>query len=445
MWFAADAFHFVWKKVSGDVTVTADVKILGQGGDAHRKAVLMIRQSLDADSAYADAALHGDGLTSLQTRDAKGAATHEIQGSVVGPARLRISKRGAFFFISVAAAGGELRPAGGWMKVAMEGPFYVGIGVCAHNKGAVEKAAFSNVEVVAPGPGTPQLWSTVETVAVASTDRRAVFTTQGRLETPNWSPDGAALVFADQGRLRRVPVSGGQPEPIDTGAVRCERYHGLAPDGKTLAFTAEDGRIYVVPAVGGKTRRVTKKGPSRWHGWSPDGKTLIYSGERRGKVAVLSIPAAGGQETILIPDAENPEYSPDGRYVYFNSNRGGKMQVCRARADGSAPEQVTSDGMSNWFPHVSPDGKSLAFLSDAPDQRRTPQGQDVFSGDCTWRSDLLAQRHAPQDGRLLLRVMSLGDGAIRSMGELTGGNGSLEAPCWSPDSARLGFVSYQVF
>src|SRR5438046_1225074 len=63
MWAKADAFHFVWKKVSGDVTLTADSALLGAGGNTHRKAVLVIRQSLDADSAYADVALHGDGLT----------------------------------------------------------------------------------------------------------------------------------------------------------------------------------------------------------------------------------------------------------------------------------------------------------------------------------------------------------------------------------------------
>src|SRR5262245_55570481 len=57
MWFGADAFHFVWKKVSGDTTLTADISFLGTGGNAHRKAVLMIRQSLDADSTYADIAL----------------------------------------------------------------------------------------------------------------------------------------------------------------------------------------------------------------------------------------------------------------------------------------------------------------------------------------------------------------------------------------------------
>src|SRR5262249_6359501 len=51
MWFSADAFHFVWKKVSGDVSLTSAIEIPpSSGGDPHRKAVLMIRQSLDADS-----------------------------------------------------------------------------------------------------------------------------------------------------------------------------------------------------------------------------------------------------------------------------------------------------------------------------------------------------------------------------------------------------------
>src|SRR5881296_3183202 len=60
MWFTNDAFHFVWKKISGDVKLAADLEILGKEGDPHRKAVLLVRQSLDADAAYADAALHGD-------------------------------------------------------------------------------------------------------------------------------------------------------------------------------------------------------------------------------------------------------------------------------------------------------------------------------------------------------------------------------------------------
>ena len=94
MWATKDAFHFAWKKASGDLSLAADIAFLGRGKDPHRKACLMIRQDLSADSAYVDVALHGDGLTSLQFRPAKGAATHEVQANVSAPRRLRIEKRG---------------------------------------------------------------------------------------------------------------------------------------------------------------------------------------------------------------------------------------------------------------------------------------------------------------------------------------------------------------
>jgi Tol biopolymer transport system component len=385
----------------------------------------MIRQSLDADSAYADAAVHGDGLTSLQTRDAKSAATHEIQASVTGPARVRISKRGEWFYMSVAGEGGELRPAGGWLKAAIEGTFYVGIGVCAHNKDAVERAVFSNVELTPPGQEALRPWSTIETVTVASTDRRAVFTTEGYVGAPTWSPDGAALVFVEKERLWRVAASGGMPERIETGAgLVCSRSYGFAPDGRTLAFTArtrpgEQGldQIYVMPAAGGKVRRVTKESPSRFSGWSPDGKMLIYSGERGGSTSVLTMPAKGGEETLLIQGAAEAEYSPDGQHIYFSSLRGAEQQVWRARADGSGAEQVTTGPMINWSPHLSPDGKLLAFLSGLPNSR----------------------------GEVQVRVMSLGDGGIRVMGSLWHWGAMMEAPCWSPDSKRLTFLSSSEF
>ena len=105
-----------------------DISFPETGGDPHKKAVLIIRQSLSADSAYADVALHGDGLTSLQARDANGAATHEIQSNVTGPKRVRIQKVGQYFYIYVGAASDTVRFAGGSMRVKLEEPFYVGIG-----------------------------------------------------------------------------------------------------------------------------------------------------------------------------------------------------------------------------------------------------------------------------------------------------------------------------
>src|SRR5688572_8014273 len=127
MWFTNDAFHFVWKKVSGDVMLAADVAFIGSGGDPHRKACLIVRQDLDPDSAYADAALHGDGLTSLQYREIKGARTYEIQSNLSAPARLRIEKQGSYVSMSIAPKDGDLRPAGGSFRLALHDPFYVGL------------------------------------------------------------------------------------------------------------------------------------------------------------------------------------------------------------------------------------------------------------------------------------------------------------------------------
>src|SRR5262249_5321101 len=188
MWSARDAFHFAWLKAAGDVALAADVTFVGKGTEPHRKACLLIRQSLDADSAYVDVALHGDGLTSLQFRDARGAATHEVQANVSAPRRLQIVKRGKYALLYVAAEGEQLRFSGAAVRVALEEPFYVGIGVCAHNKDVTETAVFANVKWDAALPASPKpavLYSTLETQALASTDRRVVYTTPNRLEAPN--------------------------------------------------------------------------------------------------------------------------------------------------------------------------------------------------------------------------------------------------------------------
>ncbi len=105
IWAAKDAFQFAYRRNSGDFTLTADVQFVGAGVNAHRKAVLMARQSLDADSAYADAALHGDGLTSLQYRAVAGGPTQEERSALKGPVRIRLQRRGNQFTIQAGAPG----------------------------------------------------------------------------------------------------------------------------------------------------------------------------------------------------------------------------------------------------------------------------------------------------------------------------------------------------
>jgi len=431
MWSVADAFQFVWKKTSGDVALTADVSFLTKTGNEHKKAVLMLRQSLDADSVYADVALHASGLTSLQFRDEKGAVTREIQSNLSAPTRLQIAKRGDYVYMSL-ATGGDLKVAGGWLRIPLQGSFYVGLGVCSHDKDVVEKAIFSNVELTQPAAATgqPVLYSTLETVAIDSADRRVAYLAQGRFEAPNWTRDGSAFLFNRNGRIEHLPVDAGSPVVIETGfATRCNNDHGISPDATQLAISDNsqedhESLVYIVPAVGGAPRRITQKSPSYWHGWSPDGKTLAFVGLRNGDFDIYAIPAAGGEETRLTTAKgldDGPEYSPDGKYIYFNSERTGHMQIWRMKPDGSDQEQVFSDDLNNWFPHISPDGQWMVFLTYDPSVTGHPENKDV-----------------------MLRLMSLSDKKITVLAKLFGGQGTINVPSWSPDSKRLAFVSYML-
>jgi hypothetical protein len=147
IWGTADAFYFVWKKASGDLTLTADVQWVGTSTAEHRKAVLMIRQSLDPGSAYGDAVSHGNGLTSLQFRGAANEQTYQVFTQVDGTVRLRIEKKGSRFTMYAGKPNEELKMVGPVEYVGMQDPVYVGLGVCSHVATTLETAIFSNVKV----------------------------------------------------------------------------------------------------------------------------------------------------------------------------------------------------------------------------------------------------------------------------------------------------------
>lgn len=432
MWSTNDAFHFMWTQITGDFRFQADVDWITTTGNPHRKACLMIRQSLAADAAYLDAALHGDGLTSLQFREEGGGITREVQASLRGPRTLVLEREGDIYWLSLATPEANPAPAGPAHRMRLADPVYVGLAVCAHDRDAQATARFSRVRLERRGPATSTnrvVTSTLEVITLASRDRRAVYWAPDHLEAPNWSPDGRFFLFNRHGRIERLPVEGGVPTVLDTGfARRCNNDHGLSPDGRQLAISdqTKDGRsrIYIVPAGGGEPREVTALAPSYWHGWSPDGATLAYCAERGGVYDVYTIPSAGGSETRLTTAEgldDGPEYSPDGRFIYFNSDRTGRMQIWRMHPDGTGQEQVTHDEWNNWFPHPSPDGRWLVFLSYGPEVKGHPANQDVR-----------------------LRLVPVAGGPPQELARLFGGQGTINVPSWSPDSRQLAFVSYRL-
>ena len=439
MWGPRDEFHFVWKRMTGDFILQARVQFRGKGVDAHRKAGVIVRPTLEADAPYVDAIVHGDGLTSLQFRRARGAATEERPSPIKGADVLQIERRGSSFTMS-AAKFGEPFSITEIADIPLGDEVLIGLVLCSHNADVTERAVFSNVRITKPAkegfvPYRDYIGSVLELLDVDTGRRQVIHRSDEPFEAPNWTPDGAALVYNvsgrgdGRGRLVRFDLATRQATPIDTGSSnRNNNDHVISFDGTMLGISdgsaGQGSAIYTVPIGGGTPKRITPLTPSYLHGWSPDGKTLVYTGGRAKEFDIYAIAADGSGTEIRLTDTkgldDGPEYSPDGKYIYFNSVRSGTMQIWRMKPDGSAPEQLTSDEWNNWFPHISPDGQWMAFIS-------FPKEVDPSDH--------------PYYKRVLLRLMPAAGGTPRVIAYVYGGQGTINVPSWSPDSRMLAFVS----
>jgi TolB protein len=441
-WYHVDDFHYLWKKASGDLALTAAIDFPPHTYDhdpnPHRKGILMFRQTLDAGGIYAAVGAHGSGMTALQYRRERGANTQDIELNIEAPRTVRLEKRGDDFTLFLSMSGEPMHQVGASVTLHLKEPFYVGLGAVSHDVNTTDKVEFSHVTLhpLVPAPRNAQLalYSTLQTIQIEDQFRRAMVirTKRAYLQSANWAPDGKSIYVHEDGHVVKIPyltpAAGGAAQVIDTDRlIDCAGNYGLSPDGKLLAMSCaatKGGRheVYVLPASGGGTpRKVTQSATSSFfHAWSPDSRTIAFTRGSADKADIFTIPVAGGAEVRLTRDTINdgPDYSPDGKFIYFDSSRSGATQIWRMNPDGSSAEQVSDDDNLNSSPHVSPDGKAVAFLS-----------QPVGSG--------------PGMGDAALKVIAAADGLIRTLVNFQGNRGSFSMYGWG-DANHLAFVSYQM-
>ena len=441
IWGQRDEHQYAYNKLKGDFIITANFGFEGIN-EVHRKTGWMVRASEADNAVMVGGFLHGDGLTSLQWREQTGQEMVNPGNEIQAPKRhyeiIQLERRGREFIMRAAHPGEPLQVIASKVIDAMPQEVLAGIVCCSHDEDVLETAYVWNARIDQPvgevyDPGKDGwIGCRMETMNVFDGKRKVIYESDGRFEAPNWMPDGERLLFNMEGSLFTIPVEGGKPVKLNTGsAADLNNDHCISFDGKLLGISHNDGKgsnVFYLPLEGGEPVKVTTEAPSYLHGWAPNNRDVVYVAQRNG-VPVYNIyrkDVKGGEEVKLTDNkkyehADGCEYSPDGQYIYYNGSRnGGTMHLWRMKADGSGKEQLTFGAYNDWFPHVSPDGKWIAFISFEPD---------------------IELNSHPSYKRVMLRLMPASGSAPKVIACLYGGQGTINVNSWSPDSRHIAFVS----
>jgi Tol biopolymer transport system component len=275
------------------------------------------------------------------------------------------------------------------------------------------------------------LGSRLEILDVVSGERKVIYETAAGIEAPNWTSDGDTIIYNSSGRVYKLYLPTKKVSLFNTGfEVKNNNDHIISYKSKLLGITHMEKviddiwHVYKLPINGGEPVQLTFKAPSYLHGWSPDGRYILYTSRRNNQFEIYRGNSDGTGEELQLTNNDSmddgSEYTPDGKYIYFNSNRTGAMRLWRMDADGKNPKQITRDNFNDWFPHISPDGKHVLFLSYLPDVE----------------SDL-----HPYYKPVYLRMLPIAGGEAKVVAYLYGGQGTINVPSWSPDGRYVAFVS----
>jgi len=435
-----DAFHFLWNSIQGDFTLRAEIHHLNVEGHSNSDVIYgwSVRNTISPDSEMLTLSVSPKDGAHFSIRTAKGGSSsaEKLLGSSVDI--IQVDRVNGVFTVRLAQYGEPLKiyelP-----EINLRNEVLAGLFVHSSNPDEVAEVSFRNVRLIKPFPENEQryqryLGSRMEVLDVHTGMREVLFESEHSVQAPNWTVDGEKLIYNSNGYLYNYELSAGQITYLNTGfATNNNNDHVITFDGEQIAishhvpYDNNQSTIFIMPIEGSDNpRQVTRSGVGHafLHGISPDNQTVIFTGWRNDKYDIYAADVNTMEETQLTDTPyldDGSEYSPDGEYIYFNSNRTGAMQLWRMKADGSEETQITFDeNFNDWFPHISPDGEWILFMS---------YGTDVESGD------------HPFYKHVTLRLMPVSGGEPTIVAYLYGGQGTINVPSWSPDSRYVAFVS----
>ncbi len=414
--FSIRELRYLFNKISGDFLLTASFQVKNKKLAKHSKVGWMIRKSKDESSVYARGSLN---------------KKFEI---------LQFERKGNDLIFRAAPFGEPFQFIFTDTFNNLPKAVLAGIFITSNDSDLDVEAKVWNVRIDQPVADNYDsykegfLGCRLEILDPFNGKRKVIYVKPDRFEAPNWMPDGKKLLFYILGSLYKIPIEGGNLEKLNTGfADQNNNDHGISFDGKLLAishhregFPGGGSTVYTLPLAGGEPKRVTVDTPSYWHGWAPNNKEVVYVAQRKGEKIynIYKASIEDGKETKLTNftsgHVDGPEYSPDSKYLYYNSSQSGTMQLWRMSSNGSNQEQITFDDSNDWFPHISPDGKWILYLS--------------------FPADIPVNSH-PSYKKVLLKIMPVNGGESKVVAYLYGGQGTINVPSWSPDSKYVAFVS----